>query len=69
MYCDALKLNKIRKQIVGMRLHEIYPDFENGMIYLRFSDSFNTVMVKVKNNYYAGIEIMKTAKLESEENG
>lgn len=69
MYCDALQLNDIRSQIVGKRLQEIYPDWANGVIYLRFADACDTVMVKIKNNYYAGIEIMKSAKLECKENG
>lgn len=68
MYCDALELSKIRDKIVGKRLMEIYPDWSNGVIYLRFEYACETVMVKIKNNYYAGIEIMRTAKFGGEEN-
>ena len=69
MYCDALELSEIRDKVVGKRLMEIYPDWPNGVLYLRFADTCDTVMVKIKNNYYAGIEIMKSAKFGGKENG
>lgn len=61
MYCNADSLKEIRNNIVGLRLHEIYPDWRNGVIYLQFADGLHTVVVRVKNNYYAGMEIFRGA--------
>lgn len=67
MYCDADKLAEIRDKIVGLEVMELYPDWENGYIYLRLSDSLhkNTVMLKLKNNYYAGMSTLESAKFYS----
>ena len=67
MYCYAEKLSKIRNKLVGMKLKEIYPDWSHGIIYLMFSDSLNTVIVTVKNNYYAGIDILESAEIKRKE--
>ena len=67
MYCDAGKLADIRQEIVGMRCKEIYPDWKNGIIYFLFEGALQVVIVCVKNNYYAGIDILPTAERDSNE--
>ena len=37
MYCDATRLAKIREQLKGKELKEIYPDWANGIIYFTFA--------------------------------
>lgn len=63
MYCDATRLAKIREQIKGKELKEIYPDWANGIIYFRFATmgGDKTTILSVKNNYYAGLYILKNA--------
>lgn len=67
MYCCADRLSQIRDKLVGMKLKEIYPDWAHGIIYLMFSDALNTVIVTVKNNYYAGIDILESAEIKRKE--
>ena len=64
MYCDINRLSKICKEIEGKQLKEIYPDWKHGIIYLRFSNigGANTTIVSIKNNYYAGIDILEKIK-------
>ncbi len=63
MYCDAARLAKIREKIKGKELKEIYPDWANGIIYFRFANmgGDNTSILSVKNNYYAGLDILQNA--------
>ena len=59
MYCDEQKLSSISRQIVGLTLRGIYPDWRNKLIYLHFADSCRTVLISINNNYYAGLEILQ----------
>lgn len=59
MYCYERNLSTISKRIVGLTLTDIYPDWRNGIIYLRFADSCRTELVAIKNNRYAGMEILQ----------
>lgn len=63
MYCDAACLARIREKIKGKELKEIYPDWANGIIYFRFANmgGDNTTILSVKNNYYAGLDILQNA--------
>lgn len=64
MYCYERELSTIGKRIVGLTLKDIYPDWSNGIIYLRFADSCRTELVAIKNNYYAGMEILQAVNDE-----
>ena len=66
MYCDINRLSQICKEIQGKQLKEIYPDWKHGIIYFRFSDIFGSAVtiVSIKNNYYAGIDILEKIKTE-----
>lgn len=63
MYCCAERLSEIRDELVGMKLQEIYPDWAHGIIYFRFEDGLSTKIAMIKNNYYSGIDILKSAKI------
>lgn len=68
MYCYADRLSQIRNKLVGMKLKEIYPDWAHGIIYLMFTDSLlNTVILTVRNNYYAGIDILESTEIKHKE--
>lgn len=70
MYCDKEKLSCIFKKLKGTRLQGIYPDWGNGILYFRFEGLTETVMLRIKNNYYTGIDIVDCVEepKEREEN-
>ena len=62
MFCDAEKLARIEDVIKGYELKHIYPDWANGIVYLHFQHLKGTTKIlAIKNNYYAGMELMQTA--------
>ena len=70
MYCAAYRLAEIREQIRGKELKEVYPDWANGKIYFHFANisGSGTVILTIKNNYYAGIDILQSAEFSEVKN-
>lgn len=62
MYCYAEQLARIEESIKGFELKHIYPDWANGIIYFHFQHLRGaTKILAIRNNYYAGMELMQTA--------
>lgn len=65
MYTTYDELKSISEEIIGKKLIGIYPDWSHGIIYMHFYDSVKGYkIVSVKNNYYAGISILKEIQEE-----
>lgn len=70
MYCDYESLPSISKELVGKKLVGLYPDWNNGIIYMHFNDPVcGDKIACIKNNYYAGISIFREAQEELTEEG
>lgn len=63
MYCSQEDLSSISKELVGKKLEGLYQDWYNGIIYMLFYDPVHgNKIAAIKNNYYAGISILREAQ-------
>lgn len=65
MYCSQEDLSSISKELVGKKLMGLYQDWYNGIIYMLFYDPVHgNKIAAIKNNYYAGISILRETQEE-----
>lgn len=65
---DIEKIAEIEKELKGWLLENIYGD-GYGNIIIVFVSGMNIKLFRVKNNYYTGLDIMRTAGSYAEQEG
>lgn len=65
---DIEKIAEIEKELKGWMLKDMYGD-GYGNIIIVFVSGMNVKLFRIKNNYYTGLDIMRTAGSYTEVGG